>query len=124
MDLIRNTTDPQAASKTLVDHALQRFSTDNLSCMVVRFDNTALKQNQEEGSIGVEGDSKTVKRGVSEADALVSEAKKHQDDDVATASENAPATNSAHETIQEESEPKEEPIELNSAAVQAAQKNS
>jgi len=125
VDLIRNTTDPQAASKTLVDHALQRFSTDNLSCMVVRFDNKALKQNQEEGSIGVEGDSKTVKRGVSEAEALVSEAKKHQDEDGPTAAETAPATqNSAHETIQEESEPKEEPIELNSAAVKAVQKNS
>lgn len=33
--------DPQAASKFLVDHALSRFSTDNLSIMVVRFDTKA-----------------------------------------------------------------------------------
>ena len=30
--------DPAAASRLLVDHALNRFSTDNLSCMIVRID--------------------------------------------------------------------------------------
>ncbi|KAI2266612.1 mgpp2cl-1, protein phosphatase 2C-like protein 1 [Ophidiomyces ophidiicola] len=44
VDLIRNTHDPQAASKILVDHALSRFSTDNLSCMVVRFDSSTHSQ--------------------------------------------------------------------------------
>ncbi|KAF3930644.1 hypothetical protein ABW19_dt0206222 [Dactylella cylindrospora] len=38
VDLIRNIHDPQEASKALVDHALARFSTDNLSCMIVRLD--------------------------------------------------------------------------------------
>ncbi|KAF4119759.1 hypothetical protein GMORB2_4425 [Geosmithia morbida] len=34
VDLVRDMHDPVAASKLLVDHALSRFSTDNLSCMV------------------------------------------------------------------------------------------
>ncbi|KLJ11211.1 protein phosphatase [Blastomyces silverae] len=44
VDLIRGTEDPQLASKILVDHALSRFSTDNLSCMIVRFDTKAIQQ--------------------------------------------------------------------------------
>ncbi|CAG8554524.1 7246_t:CDS:2 [Acaulospora colombiana] len=39
VDLIKDVTDPQLASKTLTEHALQKFSTDNLSVMVVRFIN-------------------------------------------------------------------------------------
>ncbi|KAK9481040.1 phosphatase 2C-like domain-containing protein [Lipomyces japonicus] len=38
VDLIRDIEDPQAASHTLVDYALKHFSMDNLTCMVVRFD--------------------------------------------------------------------------------------
>ncbi|KAK6350199.1 Protein phosphatase 2C 1 [Orbilia brochopaga] len=38
VDLVRTIQDPQDASKALVDHALARFSTDNLSCMIVRFE--------------------------------------------------------------------------------------
>jgi protein phosphatase PTC1 len=34
--------DPNVAAKLLVDHALAKFSTDNLSCMVVRFDKSPL----------------------------------------------------------------------------------
>lgn len=58
VDLIRHNPDPQAASKVLVDHALSRFSTDNLSCMVIRFNNRALQDHAERRStpIGVEGD--------------------------------------------------------------------
>ncbi|ODA77083.1 hypothetical protein RJ55_07601 [Drechmeria coniospora] len=41
VDLVRNVQDPTSASKLLVDHALSRFSTDNLSCMIVRFDKEA-----------------------------------------------------------------------------------
>jgi protein phosphatase PTC1 len=37
VDLIRNTQDPQEASKKLLDHAITNYSTDNLSVMVVRF---------------------------------------------------------------------------------------
>ncbi|EEH15747.1 hypothetical protein PABG_05834 [Paracoccidioides brasiliensis Pb03] len=43
VDLVRGTEDPQVASKILVDHALSRFSTDNLSCMIVRFDTKAIQ---------------------------------------------------------------------------------
>jgi protein phosphatase PTC1 len=37
VDLIRSTADPQKASKLLLDFAMQNYSTDNLSVMVVRF---------------------------------------------------------------------------------------
>lgn len=37
VNLIRNVADPQEASKILLDHAMQNYSTDNLSVMVVRF---------------------------------------------------------------------------------------
>lgn len=53
MDLVRNTEDPIAASKMLVDHALNRFSTDNLSCMIVRLDHA---QGKDEGDSGREAD--------------------------------------------------------------------
>ncbi|KAI9736131.1 MAG: Protein phosphatase 2C 1 [Cirrosporium novae-zelandiae] len=79
VDLIRNQTDPQAASKVLVDHAMSRFSTDNVTVMIVRFDNNKLVQNsldKKAGPIGVEGDPPTKEGGVSEADHIVAEAKK------------------------------------------------
>ncbi|KAK2612179.1 mgpp2cl-1, protein phosphatase 2C-like protein 1 [Conoideocrella luteorostrata] len=41
VDLVREVQDPITASKQLVNHALNRFSTDNLSCMIVRFDRLA-----------------------------------------------------------------------------------
>ncbi len=77
---MRHTYDPQLASKQLVDHALARFSTDNLSCMIVRFDNKALQQTVERRTepIGVDGDPPSTKEGgISEADAIVQEAKKN-----------------------------------------------
>ena len=79
VNLIRETHDPQIASKQLVDHALSKFSTDNLSCMVVRFDNRAVVQTVERQKepIGVEGDQKG---GMSEADAIVKEARKSMGD--------------------------------------------
>ena len=82
VDLIRYTHDPQASSKSLVDHALSRFSTDNLSCMVVRFDNKALQQTVERKTepIGVEGDPPSVKGGISEADAIIKEARRGMGD--------------------------------------------
>lgn len=82
MDLVRNTQDPQAASKALVDHALARFSTDNLSCMIVRFDNKAVQeavQNKSE-PIGVEGDPASKSGGLSEAEHIVLESKKRLDE--------------------------------------------
>ncbi|CAF3511255.1 unnamed protein product [Fusarium graminearum] len=65
VDLVRNVNDPISASKQLVDYALNRFSTDNLSCMVVRLD-----QNKE-AAVEVEGAASQV----SEADKIVSETK-------------------------------------------------
>ncbi|KAK0257407.1 mgpp2cl-1, protein phosphatase 2C-like protein 1 [Friedmanniomyces endolithicus] len=77
VDLIRTTQDPQYASRQLVEHALARFSTDNLSCMVVRFDSKAVQQTvaREVEPIGVDGDPATKQGGVSEAEAIVMEQK-------------------------------------------------
>ncbi|KAI0481887.1 protein serine/threonine phosphatase 2C [Xylaria cf. heliscus] len=73
VDLIRDKTDAVVASKLLVDHALARFSTDNLSCMIVRFDKAAmLDQNNRDRHIGVEGDSTGEGGKVSEAEKIVS----------------------------------------------------
>lgn len=71
VDLIRETEDPAIAARHLVDHALNRFSTDNLSCMVVRFDKAALleSQNDKENPIGVEQVAQTGR--VSEAEKIV-----------------------------------------------------
>ena len=60
----------------LVEHALARFSTDNLSCMVVRFDAKAVQQAvaQQTEPIGVEGDAPSKKGSVTESEAIVAEA--------------------------------------------------
>lgn len=100
MDLIRNVQDAQHASKILVDHALARFSTDNLSCMVIRLDSNRVKDvvNNNADPIGVDGDT-TVSQGVSEADAIVEGARKN----IATsgvADDPASAEKAAEETLQ------------------------
>lgn len=79
MDLIRNTHDAQAASKILVDHALSRFSTDNLSCMIVRFDSKLVQDmvDRRVDPIGVEGDVPTHRSDVSEADKIIEDTKKN-----------------------------------------------
>lgn len=76
--MVRNMQDPQTAAKSLVDHALTRFSTDNLSCMVVRFDSQRIQQAVERKvePIGVEGDPLSAGGGMSEAEALVDEQRK------------------------------------------------
>ncbi|KAK2604363.1 hypothetical protein N8I77_007302 [Diaporthe amygdali] len=78
-DLVRNIQDPAAASKLLVDHALARFSTDNLSCMIVRFDKDALVESQANRAsrLGVEGDRIAAGSKISETEKIVSAAKKH-----------------------------------------------
>ncbi|KAJ5629837.1 hypothetical protein N7528_003494 [Penicillium herquei] len=79
VDLIRNIQDAQHASKVLVDHALARFSTDNLSCMVIRLDTNRVKDvvTSKTEPIGVDGDPATnVPHGVSEADKIVEDAQK------------------------------------------------
>ena len=73
VDLVRNIQDPVAAAKLLVEHALSRFSTDNLSCMVVRFEKEATIQSQNNRDRGVESENGSAK--VSEVDKLVSETK-------------------------------------------------
>jgi len=82
VDLIRNTTDPQTASKMLVEHALGRFSTDNLSCMVVRFDSQTVQKvvNNQTEPIGVEGDPPSQTGGLTEAEAIVLDSKKKLDE--------------------------------------------
>ncbi|ERS98040.1 hypothetical protein HMPREF1624_04818 [Sporothrix schenckii ATCC 58251] len=77
VNLIRNVPDPVTAAKMLVDHALAHFSTDNLSCMVVRFDKEALveTQNSNDGLIGVEGDEVGSGTKPSEADKIVNDIK-------------------------------------------------
>lgn len=75
MDLVRNIGSAQDASKLLVDHALSRFSTDNLSCMVVRFDEDRLKEIIRGEPIGVDGDTH-VPNGVSETDKILEAARK------------------------------------------------
>lgn len=63
--------DPTAASKLLVEHALSRLSTDNLSCMVVRLDKDAMTRTIK----GIEADGELVTGKASEADKIVSEMK-------------------------------------------------
>lgn len=74
---MRNVQDPSTAAKLLVDHALSRFSTDNLSCMIVRFDKQALLEHQinKDKAIGVEGDAATVLGKVSEAEKILNTTK-------------------------------------------------
>ena len=78
---MRQTDDPQAASKILVDHALSRFSTDNLSCMIVRFDSKALKQQKQDRIIGVDNDPSSLHENFSETDAILSRTKAQLDKD-------------------------------------------
>ncbi|CAK3808493.1 related to phosphatase 2C [Lecanosticta acicola] len=122
VDLVRNIQDPQAASKALVDHALARFSTDNLSCMIVRFDNKALQQTQQgtDNLIGVEGDPSTKAGGISEAEAIVSETKKHIDGGGEPAGLSRPMTGEVMEEVEAN---QEAGPELNAAALEAARKD-
>lgn len=117
VDLVRNVKDPQAASKTLVDHALSRFSTDNLSCMIVRFDNEALLARQNDSSIGVDGDALHKKGGVSETESIVGQVKKNLGDVSETDLERV-----SGEMILEEEEADAGP-ELNPEALKAARKD-
>jgi protein phosphatase PTC1 len=84
--------------------------------MVVRFDNKALRQRKNEAGMGVEGDQATLKGGVTEAEAIVAQARKSIGD-----SEQS-AEGATKEIIMEESEAEPGP-ELNMEAAKAAQKN-
>ncbi|KAL8930688.1 MAG: hypothetical protein Q9208_000559 [Pyrenodesmia sp. 3 TL-2023] len=107
VDLVRHTQDPQLASKQLVDHALARFSTDNLSCMLVRFDGKAVQDTVQRKAepIGVEGDPPTKEGGISEADAIVKEARKSMGGEVGKPEEiEETKRRVSQEIIREESE--------------------
>ncbi|XP_044717659.1 protein phosphatase 2C domain-containing protein [Hirsutella rhossiliensis] len=73
VDLVRNIQEPTAASKLLVDHALSRFSTDNLSCMIVRFDMEAALQSQKKRHGSAESGGSAAK--VSEVEKIVMDTK-------------------------------------------------
>ncbi|KAM5463906.1 mgpp2cl-1, protein phosphatase 2C-like protein 1 [Microsporum audouinii] len=79
VDLVRNTKDPQVASKILVDYALSRFSTDNLSCMIVRFDTkaTAEEANRQTSTKEPNLTPGNSKKMMSEADKIVEMARKN-----------------------------------------------
>ncbi|EZF27948.1 hypothetical protein H112_00191 [Trichophyton rubrum D6] len=82
VDLVRNTKDPQAASKILVDYALSRFSTDNLSCMIVRFDTkaTAEEASRQASPKDLNNTGDSSKKTMSEADRIVEMARKNAAD--------------------------------------------
>jgi len=83
VDIVRNIQDPITASKQLVDHALARFSTDNLSCMVVRFNKGALidASKNKQDAIGVEGDPTSDSGKISEVEKIVGDAKRRVQED-------------------------------------------
>ncbi|KAJ3478627.1 hypothetical protein NLG97_g8525 [Lecanicillium saksenae] len=89
VDLVRNMQDPTAASKFLVEHALSRLSTDNLSCMVVRLDKEAMQQ----ATKGADADGVNAAGKTTEADKIVSDTKQKITDG-ATAPIGVSATNS------------------------------
>lgn len=60
----------------MVDHALARFSTDNLTVMIVRFDPKRLQTNTST-DIGVETEASHEKGALSEVEMLVAEARRH-----------------------------------------------
>ncbi|CAL3966455.1 hypothetical protein PZA11_003106 [Diplocarpon coronariae] len=83
VDLIRGQQDPVSAAKQLVDHALARFSTDNLSCMIVRLNKSALltTSSQPSSAIGVEGDPNSPSGKISETEKIVGDAKRKVQED-------------------------------------------
>ncbi|TVY20127.1 Protein phosphatase 2C-like [Lachnellula arida] len=83
VDLIRDISDPSTAAKKLVEHALARFSTDNLSCMIVRLNKQALQSTAKEpgSAIGVEGDPSCIPGKISEVEKIVGDAKRKVQED-------------------------------------------
>ncbi|OAA41017.1 Protein phosphatase 2C [Metarhizium rileyi] len=72
VNLVRDIQDPTTAAQELVDQALKRFSSDNLSCMIIRFDKTATTATQ--GVNTSESETESEPR-VSEAEKIVLETK-------------------------------------------------
>lgn len=125
VDLIRNLQDPQAASKLLVDHALSRFSTDNLSVMIIRFDSKVLHSNAT-GSIGLETDPATKAKGaVYETEMLVGEARRKSGivSTDAVAATDGSADEVKHDIIKEMNEESEPGNELTPEGLDSARKS-
>ena len=120
--MARHIQDPQAASKALVEHALARFSTDNLSCMIVRFDSKMVQQTVDNKAepIGVEGDPATKSGGLSEAEHLVWASKKKLDE---TGGDPGLERVSTDQLVKEHEENTEPGPELNAEALEAARKD-
>ncbi|RKF81888.1 Protein phosphatase 2C-like protein 1 [Golovinomyces cichoracearum] len=83
VNLVREINEPTSAAKRLVDYALAHFSTDNLSCMIVRFKKSALLAAKIEpnNAIGVEGDPNWTPGKISEAEKIVGEARRKFNED-------------------------------------------
>ena len=107
MDLVRNIQNPQDASKKLVDHALARFSTDNLSVMIVRFDPKKLQDNTT-SNIGVETEENRDKSAISEVEMIVAEARRHSTSVREGALEDEDDTEKLQENVIRETEEEQE----------------
>lgn len=120
VDLIRNVKDPQAASKLLVDHALARFSTDNLSVMIIRFDSKILQSNAV-SNIGVETDPAAKAKGaVTEVEMIVDEAKRQSGLGDTIVSSDGSQDDVKHDIIKELNEEQEPGPELAPEGLEAA----
>jgi protein phosphatase PTC1 len=91
--------------------------------MVVRFDNKALKASKYDSHIGVDGDQPGRKSGISEADAIVSQARKTMGGPEQPVEAAAAAIMEEEETEHETEASSEPGPELNADALKAAQKN-
>ena len=80
VDLVRSIKDPLEASKKLVDHALKAFSSDNLSCMIVRLDPTGKFEDLNPGQPKETEDKKQPVAAESGATPSTIEAAKKVDD--------------------------------------------
>ncbi|KKK27323.1 hypothetical protein ARAM_000457 [Aspergillus rambellii] len=122
VDLIRNVSDAQEASKILVDHALARFSTDNLSCMVIRFDADKVREMANRTFSQICGEalsSVNVGHGVSEADKIVEGARKSMAN--AGIADNPETAGESYKEILEKASTQEPGPELSVRADNAAQ---
>ncbi|QSZ35055.1 hypothetical protein DSL72_007919 [Monilinia vaccinii-corymbosi] len=113
VDLIRHQHDPVAAAKQLVEYALARFSTDNLSCMIVRFNRPLLVATAKDShaAIGVEGDGNMGSGKLSEADKILSESKKKVNEGASNLGISGSNSGAGHDskfdgTVENDDEPK------------------
>ncbi|KAG5928547.1 hypothetical protein E4U42_000464 [Claviceps africana] len=129
VDLVRDVHDPISASKQLVDYALSRSSTDNLSCMIVRLMNETsataqakttsdkdaepeldtLAKVSEAGKIASESKQKIVEGRT--ADVGVSASNDGQGYDVLPAAGGELAVTTLDEAVEEEGEPEDDTVD-------------